>query len=251
MHKPAFVVLVLAGGLAHAERIVTLGTPTIGGKLDAKIVTVALQKLEPRIFACYKQADAKDAAATAAFTIQVDGSVANVAALGVTPTVSACLVAALSKLQFAKQSGPSEIQVPITMADTIGHGSGYGVGSDGNHWRKVPPPPIRLGDPIVKGGLDKAIVRRYVKRHIQKIIYCYEKQLLVDDKLAGTVATKFTIDAEGFVTGATASGVDRTVAECIQTVISRIEFPKPKSGEAAVKYPFVFAQAKPKKPAKK
>ena len=249
MHKPAFVVLLLAGSLAHAERIVTLGTPTAGGKLDGKIVAGALHKLEPRLFACYKQADAKDAAATAAFTIQVDGSVANVAAFGVTPAVSTCLVGALSKLRFAKQGGPVEIQFTITMADTIGHGSGYGVGSDGNHGRKAPPPPVRIGEPTVKGDLDKAIIRRYVKRHIQKVVYCYEKQLLVDDKIAGTVTTQFTIDADGFVTGATASGMDKTVAECIQTVISRIEFPKPKSGEVAVTYPLVFG--KPKKPAKK
>jgi len=49
----------------------------------------------------------------------------------------------------------------------------------------------RSGQPSAEGDLDKAIIRRYIKRNIQKIQYCYEKQLLAKPTLAGTVSAQF------------------------------------------------------------
>ncbi|HEY0192883.1 MAG TPA: FHA domain-containing protein, partial [Kofleriaceae bacterium] len=67
---------------------------------------------------------------------------------------------------------------------TIGHGSGtgdgYGVGGGrgGMRGRTAAVPTVSIGQPNSQGDLDKAIIRRYIKRNIQKIQYCYEKQLL-------------------------------------------------------------------------
>ncbi|MFT3691597.1 MAG: AgmX/PglI C-terminal domain-containing protein [Kofleriaceae bacterium] len=105
------------------------------------------------------------------------------------------------------------------------------------------PKSTSVGQPAVNGDLDKAVIRRYVKRNIQKIQYCYEKELLANDKLQGTVTTSFFIDPEGKVTSATGSGVDPHVAECVAGVIKSIEFPKPKGGGVQVNYPFTFHQA--------
>ncbi|HEY0254378.1 MAG TPA: AgmX/PglI C-terminal domain-containing protein [Kofleriaceae bacterium] len=92
-----------------------------------------------------------------------------------------------------------------------------------------------------QGDLDKAVIRRYIKRSIPKFQACYTKQLAAKPKLAGTVKTQFFIDPTGKVTTVKASGLDPTVASCIGDVIKTIEFPKPKGGGGVqVNYPFTF-----------
>ncbi len=130
---------------------------------------------------------------------------------------------------------------------TIGHGSGtgsgYGVGSGrgGMRGRQSAVPSVRIGQPQSVGDLDKAIIRRYIKRNISKIQYCYEKQLLAAPTLEGTVNTQFFISPNGTVTTANASGINGDVSGCVAGVIKGIEFPKPKGGGGVqVNYPFNF-----------
>lgn len=102
-------------------------------------------------------------------------------------------------------------------------------------------PAISIGTPTVTGDLDKAIIRRYLKRNIQKLLYCYEKQLLARGIFGGTVTTQFTIGPDGRVTSSAARGVDPLVATCFTQVIRLIEFPKPKTPTTVtVQYPFVL-----------
>jgi hypothetical protein len=130
---------------------------------------------------------------------------------------------------------------------TIGHGSGtgsgYGVGGGrgGMRGRTSAVPQVRIGQPNAVGDLDKAIIRRYIKRNIQKITYCYEKQLLAKPGLQGTVSTQFFITPNGNVAQSSGSGVDGEVSSCVAAVIKAIEFPKPKGGGGVqVNYPFTF-----------
>jgi pSer/pThr/pTyr-binding forkhead associated (FHA) protein len=130
---------------------------------------------------------------------------------------------------------------------TIGHGNGAGDGyGNGNgrggmHGRTSSVPQVRIGQPSAVGDLDKAIIRRYIKRNISKITYCYEKQLLAKPGLTGTVSTQFFISPNGTVASANASGVDGAVASCVAGVLKAIEFPKPKGGGGVqVNYPFTF-----------
>jgi hypothetical protein len=126
---------------------------------------------------------------------------------------------------------------------TISHRtSGYGTGTGGGHgpWT---PPLVSIGEPTIggPGELDKAVIRRFIKRYTQKLQYCYEKELLAKPSLAGTVTADFTITPNGTVNPSKASGVDPYVAMCISDAIKAIEFPKPKKdGEVTVKYPFTF-----------
>jgi hypothetical protein len=133
---------------------------------------------------------------------------------------------------------------------TIGHGSGtgsgYGVGGGrgGMRGRSAAVPTVSIGQPNAQGDLDKAIIRRYIKRNIQKIQYCYEKELLAKPGLAGTVMTQFFITPNGNVASSSGSGVDGNVASCVAGVIKAIEFPKPKGGGGVqVNYPFTFRPA--------
>ncbi|HWU88032.1 MAG TPA: AgmX/PglI C-terminal domain-containing protein, partial [Kofleriaceae bacterium] len=130
---------------------------------------------------------------------------------------------------------------------TIGHGSGtgsgYGVGGGrgGMRGRTAAVPTVAIGQPNAQGDLDKAIIRRYIKRNQQKIQYCYEKELLAKPNLSGTVMTNFLITPNGNVSSSTGSGVDPEVANCVANVIKNIEFPKPKGGgNVQVNYPFIF-----------
>jgi hypothetical protein len=130
---------------------------------------------------------------------------------------------------------------------TIGHGSGtgqgYGVGGGrgGMRGRTAAVPTVSIGQPNAQGDLDKAIIRRYIKRNLQKIQYCYEKQLLANSTLAGTVQAQFFITPNGTVAASTGTGVSGEVSSCVAEVIKNIEFPKPKGGGGVqVNYPFTF-----------
>ena len=94
---------------------------------------------------------------------------------------------------------------------------------------------------FLRGPESKAIIRRYIKRNLQKIQHCYEKELVGKPNLSGTVMTNFLINPQGTVTHSTGSGVDPEVASCVAEVIRAIEFPKPKGGgNVQVNYPFIF-----------
>ncbi|MCX5745331.1 MAG: AgmX/PglI C-terminal domain-containing protein [Proteobacteria bacterium] len=132
-----------------------------------------------------------------------------------------------------------------------GNGTGYGVGGGrgGMRGRTALVPTITLETPAVDGSLDRAIIRRYIRRNTQKIQYCYEKQLLVTSTLTGTVTTQFTILPDGTVGASTAAGLDPTVAACIAGVIKEIAFPRPTSGAVRVSYPFTFRRLESSDPA--
>ncbi len=125
-------------------------------------------------------------------------------------------------------------------------GSGWdGPGGGGPRGRKhtasVPGPII--GQPTGSGNLDKSIIRRYIKRNIDKIGYCYEKQLLARPNLDGTITVNFFISPSGSVTSSVGAGFDATVANCVADVVSTIEFPAPRDGGVQVNYPFTFHPA--------
>ena len=100
---------------------------------------------------------------------------------------------------------------------------------------------ITLGKPTITKGLDIAIVRRYIKRSLDRFSYCYEKELLARPGLRGTVAATFLIAPNGQVSNSIATGLP-VVDHCVADVIGTMEFPKPQ-GDAAVKvtYPITFA----------
>lgn len=118
------------------------------------------------------------------------------------------------------------------------------LGDNGHGMRKrqAAVPTVTIKPPTVCGAsgcLDKELIRRYVRRNIEKISYCYEKQLLATPGLEGTVVANFTLNANGRVIDSQASGVDPTVSSCIAAVISNVQFPKVgETGVYPIKYPF-------------
>jgi pSer/pThr/pTyr-binding forkhead associated (FHA) protein len=98
--------------------------------------------------------------------------------------------------------------------------------------------------PRIKGDLDRAIIKRYIKRNFEKFSYCYESELLAKPGIEGSVMVSFLISGTGTVQQSVGKGFDDKVAVCVAGVIKNIEFPAPTDGgNVQVNYPFTFHAA--------
>jgi hypothetical protein len=151
---------------------------------------------------------------------------------------------------FGPGSGPEWGGVPSGRIGIPGMGRdpGYGLGRGGCGLQHRPcgrphrtsPPVVHIGKPT-STDVDPAVIRRYVKRHLDKIAYCYESQLLARPHLAGTVLSQFRLHASGRVMTSSATGVDEAVARCVADVVGSIQFPRLASdGVFEITYPFVM-----------
>lgn len=107
-------------------------------------------------------------------------------------------------------------------------------------------PEVAADDLNVNGGLDPELVRKVIKSHRDQIRYCYEVELARNSSLAGKLAVKFTIGAEGYVVSSQVAESNLSSADLNRCVTGRVQswvFPKPKGGMVNVRYPFVFTQS--------
>lgn len=104
---------------------------------------------------------------------------------------------------------------------------------------------VRPAKPDVVGPLDKDIVRRIVRAHLNELRFCYTKALVRDPKTSGKVTIGFTIDHEGSVVEAlpkSSTVGDDELVTCMAARVVRWKFPKPAgAGSVKVTYPFVLA----------
>ncbi|MEZ4385392.1 MAG: VIT domain-containing protein [Nannocystaceae bacterium] len=126
-----------------------------------------------------------------------------------------------------------------------GTGSGYGRGGGADFGgRGARVPRVRQAKALVSGSLDRDIIRRIIRAHINEVRHCYNQGLQRDPKLAGRLAIKFKI----LGTGAVAKEVeietsigDEKVDQCVSKALRRWKFPKPEGGgEVVVTYPFLL-----------
>jgi hypothetical protein len=126
--------------------------------------------------------------------------------------------------------------------------TGYdGPGGMGPGTRRHQPttPTVTISQASSVGDIDPAIIRRYIKRNLEKISYCYERHLMTHPGEEGSVKISFFISPTGNVQSSTGSGFNSEVANCAADVVSNIEFPKPNGGGGVqVNYPFTFHAAK-------
>ena len=145
-----------------------------------------------------------------------------------------------------------------TGAGTIGLDSvgllGHNRGGDGNglvrrdsgfNGRAKKVPDARVGKAEIVGELDKDLIRRVVRAHINEVRYCYNQGLTKDPNLKGRVSVQFQIGSTGKVPSAVVSETDvkdGSVTNCIAQAVRRWQFPKPQSGgNVIVTYPFVLS----------
>jgi TonB family protein len=128
-----------------------------------------------------------------------------------------------------------------------GNGSGYGRGAGGLGGRRAKAPDVIPGQANVRGSLDKEIIRRIIRRHINEVKYCYEQELTRKADLGGRVSVQFTIAATGQVVASVLQNStmgNARVENCVVQAVRRWEFPKPLGGGIViVTYPFAFTPA--------
>ena len=122
--------------------------------------------------------------------------------------------------------------------------SGYGSGG-GNFGAKGEGGIGRIGgDPIILGALDKSLIDAVIKKHMNQIRYCYQRELPKNPTLGGKVTVKFVISKTGSVSKAstkTTTMANKAVEGCINSRFMRFKFPEPKGGGIViVSYPFIF-----------
>jgi hypothetical protein len=150
--------------------------------------------------------------------------------------------------------GPGEATIGLDRLGTVGkggrggHESGYGPGGAGVLvGRHASAPEVVPGTAAVRGSLDKELIRRVIRRHLNEVKFCYEKELLRQSSLYGRVTTQFTVGGNGQVLAAVVQGStlnDSAVEQCIVQSVRRWQFPKPEGGGIViVSYPFVLKAA--------
>jgi hypothetical protein len=112
------------------------------------------------------------------------------------------------------------------------------------------PPPGKLGAPTITKGkvevsgagkLDSDVVTRYLNKNAANFQLCYEKPLLGNPAIAGSITLVFDVDVTGNVANAKTTGnMNDEVEKCVSGVASRISFPKPAKGTVEVSYPMTF-----------
>lgn len=122
--------------------------------------------------------------------------------------------------------------------------SGYGTGG-GSFGQKGEGGISKVGgDPIILGALDKSLIDAVIKRNMNQIRYCYQRELTKNPALGGKITVKFVIAKDGSVTKADikqSSMGSASVEGCIASRFLKFQFPEPKGGGIViVSYPFIF-----------
>lgn len=125
-----------------------------------------------------------------------------------------------------------------------GHGSGAGVFGKGKGDASIG---IGGEETVVMGSLDPALIDAVIKRHLEQIKYCYDRELPKKPKLSGKLVVNFTIAADGLVTQAkmkSSTMNDGTVEGCVAERFRKLRFPQPKGGGIVnVNYPLLFSSS--------
>lgn len=137
--------------------------------------------------------------------------------------------------------GTGEGTIGLGNLGTIGHGGGSGYGAKNR--RSDLGADVIAGNAEVRGSLDKEVIRRVIRRHMNEVKFCQERELSRGHAGNGRIVVQFTVGAEGSVLASTiqSSTVGNPVVDaCIAGAIRRWEFPRPRGGIVVVSYPFIL-----------
>lgn len=124
--------------------------------------------------------------------------------------------------------------------------TGEGFGTQGGVWKKKAEGNIGIAidDVITMGSLDRSLIDEVIKRNMNRIRYCYQRELAKNASLAGKISMKFTIAGDGSVSSSSvksSSMGNASVESCLQKTFMQLDFPKPRGGGIViVSYPFMF-----------
>lgn len=145
---------------------------------------------------------------------------------------------------YGEGEAPGEVWVGIVGGSSSSSSSAI-IGGSGFGGRGKPVPRVRQAKAQVIGALDRDIVRRIVRAHINEIRSCYNQGLARDEHLQGRVAVEFVVNAMGKVDSSRleSSTLHHGLVEaCMVDATLRWKFPKPSDGKSVkVIYPFTLS----------
>lgn len=129
--------------------------------------------------------------------------------------------------------------------DRLGYGNRNGKNSgtafDGRRPKQVK---VRMPAGDFRGVLDKELIRRVVRAHLNEVRGCYDQGLARNPNLRGRVEIQFAIGPTGAVSSSAVSEssvADDNVGRCIAKAVKRWRFPTNAiGGTAMVSYPFLL-----------
>ncbi|MDR3607065.1 MAG: AgmX/PglI C-terminal domain-containing protein [Oligoflexia bacterium] len=130
--------------------------------------------------------------------------------------------------------GLNEVQGKVSLSALYGNGSGDELASAAGGAS------VSVSGP---GKISDAAIEKTLAKYLQKFQYCYEKALLTDSTLAGTIQMQWTIAVGGSVSNVhvVRSALNNAgLHSCLTRELSKITFPSPSGGSVVVKKPFTF-----------
>lgn len=134
--------------------------------------------------------------------------------------------------------------------NTKGRGAGdEGYGQEGGGIGQHREGHITTPDEMITAGLlDRSLIDAVVKRSLNRVRHCYQRELNRKPDLAGKISIKFVIASDGTVSRSAVNKStmgDAGVEACIAERFLTMKFPEPKGGGiVTVNYPFLFAPAR-------
>jgi TonB family protein len=205
---------------------VLFAMPALAGPPEAitkEEITKGINAGMPDVKACMKQHGEATGRLVVHFVIKPDGKSSEPKAQesSSNAALDKCIVSAFGKLTFAKprDGQPTPIAYPLVFA---------------------PPKKPKVGH------LEEKQIVDTVHAKLAEVQACYDDAQEENPKLAGTVQVGMVISPEGKVTESKVLSSDTKSTKLDECVVKKTKswlFPKPTGGgEAAVSYPFTFAQ---------
>ena len=247
--------------LAFDRPVLTLAAAGTVPASTAQAIIAVIGRSETQLLACYKAAPCVSTV-MAMFTIGADGKASDPTAAPMEgalltadgnpwPEITDCIMATISKLEFAKsKTGQAVTVIQQIHHDAACSSSPRAAGAPVP--ASAPAPRLTFGSPSVSPVSGKTPVSPVETKGIATVIRRSEKQLLACYHAAvpcrGSVAAFFAIDRDGKVTDAATGpneGMRTTKAmvdpdgaawaqltACITATLSKLAFPKPSNGQA-------------------
>ncbi|MBN2724289.1 MAG: FHA domain-containing protein [Deltaproteobacteria bacterium] len=95
---------------------------------------------------------------------------------------------------------------------------------------------MRDGRAEVAGKLDANEVRSIIRAHRNQVHHCYQKSLMINDNLAGTLRVVFIINSSGRVHSCSITDRVGNVGGCVCRRLTTWRFPQPQGGMARISY---------------
>lgn len=134
-----------------------------------------------------------------------------------------------------RSKGLNEVQGKVSLAALYGNGGGS-AGSSVAGGMSVSGP----------GTLEDSSILKTLSKYLEKFQYCYEKALLTNPNIAGTLTMEWTIGNGGGTSGAKVVRSELnsdSLHSCMSRELHKIKFQPPKGGSVIVKYPFSFSSS--------